>query len=93
MPTKHQSSDTDTDSSSDVEVISGRIDEDRVAVTEEQDGEDALTDSDAAEEAEEEEEDDGYVCLFPSLTGCGQCVVDLHIAWFAILETLVCHHA
>ena len=57
MPTKQPPSDIDTDSSSDVEVISGRIDEDRNPVNDEQGEEDdELTESDE----EEEEEDEGW---------------------------------
>ena len=56
MPTKQPPSDIDTDSSSDVEVISGRIDEDRNPINDEQgEEEDELTESDE----EEEEEDEG----------------------------------
>ena len=56
MPTKQPPSDIDTDSSSNVEVISGRIDQDRNPINDEQgEEEDELTESDE----EEEEEDEG----------------------------------
>ena len=58
MPTKKLLSDTDTDSSSDVEVISRRIDEDTGANPDEQgEEEDEFTESDQ----EEEESDEEYV--------------------------------